>query len=705
MSVRPLTPDERALVEQHLWLVDKLALRFQKRLPPQTDFDELRSAARHGLIAAALASNQDTRTFQSYARDRICGAMLDYLRSIDWCPRRARRLRGRIKVKSEELEQKLGREVSVDEVCSELAETESDFLRLRRAAAYDAPRSFDRPLYDDGTSLGGLIADQSNPGAPELLEQRELMEAMVAELEKLPDIQRKILALYYFEKLRLREIGEALQLTESRISQIVRKALATLRRRMHRHNEQRKIERMAPVLPDARRRESDQRDNHVSSNRHRRRRRPSRRTGRLPDDRMEGSRLDAPRHNPVLDLHGVGTEPNPGTAETGFAEHHARELADAEYTAAMNRTLTRDAAWWIDFSALTRELEFWKSQSRAKQREILRLNSLLSPSPSPNEAVAANDHVKPFVRSSRGAVDPITLGAIAIVAVVLTMSKPSGGPGKDHWWQFWRKNPVVQVDKSRAELDAAKQAAAAAQAAEQAKIDQAKAAQLKLAQEAAIATGSAIAAAQVVNAAGKPPTKELETAAAVNRTNTQAMEQAIGAADPARVRELEIMVANLNNGMAAGTKALELMQGTLDRTVADKAAATAELAKVKAAGDAKIADLERRFDAKQKELQAFALERDGLARRYEQLTFWGKLAGLAFAAVVLYVVLLLLRTHKLGNFVKDSVGMTEMLKDEIEKRAKPEEYAAIKERMANDWMTAHDGMATIVAKTKAALRL
>lgn len=289
---------------------------------------------------------------------------------------------------------------------------------------------------------------------------------------------------------------------------------------------------------------------------------------------------------------------------------------------------------------------------------------------------------KPAHRCQRGVADPATLVVLA-VAFVLIAKTPSGRPGKNHWWEFWKKNPIEQVDQARAAVDTAA-----------AQIDAEKAKQLALAQEAAIATGSAIAAAQSTAAAGVLPVKELATAATLNATNTQAMEQALGAAAPARVRELEAMVANLNAGVAAGTKALELMQGTLDRTIADKAAAQTAL-------DAARAELAE----KERDLQTFAGERDAIARQYERLTFFGRLGLLLFAGVLGYVLLLLIRTRRLGSFAKDAVGMTEVLKGEIKKRTSAEEYAAVKEMMARDWMTAADGTAQLVAKTKEALRL
>ncbi len=307
---------------------------------------------------------------------------------------------------------------------------------------------------------------------------------------------------------------------------------------------------------------------------------------------------------------------------------------------------------------------------------------------------------------SRAAVDPVSLVLIGAVALVLVVMAPSSStPGKKHFWEFWKKNPVAQVDQAAAAVAAAKAKAEAEAAAAAAGVNVEREKELHVAQEAAQATGSAIAAAQSTTAAGALPVRELDTARKLNAANTQAMDQALGAASPARLRELEAMVRDLNAGVAAGAQALTVLQGSLEAAVQAKAAAAAQLVQVEAAGKAAVTAAETARDAAVKKEQAWALERDGIARQYEQLTFWAKLGGIVVLLIVGYAVFLWIRVRGLANFGKDAVGMTEMLKNEIKARAQPEEFAAIKEKMRTDWMTVHDGSAQLVNKFKAELRI
>jgi hypothetical protein len=299
------------------------------------------------------------------------------------------------------------------------------------------------------------------------------------------------------------------------------------------------------------------------------------------------------------------------------------------------------------------------------------------------------------------AIDPLTI----LILLALLFAAPSGKPGQKHFWEFWKHNPVAAAQKSQADLDAerAKQAAAVAKA--KADVTKENSQQLTVAHEAVIATGAAIDEATTKTAAGSLPVKELATAKTLNTTARDGLDQALGAAPPQRIRELEQMVNDLNNDRAAGRGALQAMQGALDASVKREAELAAKVATVEAQAKAAIAAKESASRTLQAKEDAWALERDAVARQWERFTFWGKLAGAVGVLVLLYTVYLLLRAGKLGSFAKDAVGMTEMLKGELQKRASAEDYAAIKETMAKDWMTVGDGTHALVAKIKKELRL
>jgi len=334
------------------------------------------------------------------------------------------------------------------------------------------------------------------------------------------------------------------------------------------------------------------------------------------------------------------------------------------------------------------------------------------------------------IRHRRGAVDPVTLGVIAVIGVGIILMKPSDVPGRKYWWQVWKKNPVEQVQKADDKVDQAKARAEAELATQKAKIDAEKAKQLDVAHDAALGTQAAIEAAQETTAAGKLPVLELDTAKKLSDTNVDAMDEALGKKSLKRIQELETMVTQLNNGVAAGAKALELMQDSLDRSVQREANLKSELAKIETAANERIKKAEDARDEAVKKEGEWALERDSIARRYESLKFYGYLifGGLGFLWLSSLFLPILARFFpalsslsktigglwvpgvqyagsKAEKLSEDLVAMHEMMKGKLEAKFTPEEVAAIKKEIADDWMTAKDGSAAAVERIKQKLRL
>ncbi|MBI1841011.1 MAG: FliA/WhiG family RNA polymerase sigma factor [Verrucomicrobia bacterium] len=239
---------ENELILQYLPLVKTVVGRLAMTLPPHVDIEDLYSAGMVGLLNAVRQFDPKLGTvFEGYARLRIRGSVLDELRRMDWVPRsvhmKAREVEGVLRV----LEQKKGRlptdqemakamNVSVDEYQQILEEIRpATFISLDAAVHHDV---------DDGTGQNETIADprQDEPGDD--VSRRELARLIGERLNTLPDMQRKVLALYYFEDLRLREIAEVFGLTESRICQIHAKAILAIRSSINRLD-QRKLESMA----------------------------------------------------------------------------------------------------------------------------------------------------------------------------------------------------------------------------------------------------------------------------------------------------------------------------------------------------------------------------------------------------------------------------------------------------------------------------
>jgi RNA polymerase sigma factor FliA len=221
-----------ALVEEHLPLVRQVVGRIKLSLPPQIDADDLHSIGVLGLIAAAQRYvPQAGRTFAGYAYTKIRGAILDELRRLDWCPRRTRVKARKIKEAIAELEQKHQRAATAAEIQQQLQLTPAEYEEWLEESRPVTFINIDASAYDDGegAKLHETIADENLEPASAGLERAELWRMVADRIELLPEAQRKVLALYHFEGLRLAEIAEAMDLTEARISQIHTQAILALR--------------------------------------------------------------------------------------------------------------------------------------------------------------------------------------------------------------------------------------------------------------------------------------------------------------------------------------------------------------------------------------------------------------------------------------------------------------------------------------------
>jgi len=227
-------PDaENALIVKYLPLVSSAAARLAITLPDHVDRDDLYSVGLVGLLQALRNFDPACGTsFETYARMRVRGAMLDELRRMDWMPRTVHEKARKIQNTMLQLEQKLGEAPTETQMAAAMKLSVPEYIQLIndvRPAAFvclDAVNSSDD---SDGGSLYEII---SNPVAEDPIEQTsklELKRLIFERLKELPPVQRKVLALYYMEDLHLREIAEVLGLTESRICQIHAQAILSIR--------------------------------------------------------------------------------------------------------------------------------------------------------------------------------------------------------------------------------------------------------------------------------------------------------------------------------------------------------------------------------------------------------------------------------------------------------------------------------------------
>lgn len=224
---------ENALVERYLPLVRYATNRLAMTLPDHVDHDDLHSAGLVGLLQALRNYDPASGTsFEGYARLRIRGAMLDELRRMDWVPRTVHEKSRKLQAIIGQLEQRLGRVPDDAETAKamkiSLAEYH-DLLNEIRPAQFICLDSVGTSDGDETGSLYEVVANPNQDGPVEEVSRAELKRVVFARLKELPEIQRKVLALYYGEDLHLREIAEVFGLTESRICQIHSQAILSIR--------------------------------------------------------------------------------------------------------------------------------------------------------------------------------------------------------------------------------------------------------------------------------------------------------------------------------------------------------------------------------------------------------------------------------------------------------------------------------------------
>jgi RNA polymerase sigma factor FliA len=216
---------ENRLVEEHLPLVRAVIGRLAMTLPAHVNSEDLYSAGLVGLLNAVRRFDpKGGSSFESYARVRIRGAVIDELRRMDWVPRSVHDKAKKVEHTMQTLAQRNGRMPSDMEMAGALKISEGEYERLLeqvRPASYVCLDSVHGG--GEGETVSGthdFIADDTQHDPGERAARRELARLVEARLLELPEAQRKVLALYYFEDLRLREIAEAFGVTESRICQV-----------------------------------------------------------------------------------------------------------------------------------------------------------------------------------------------------------------------------------------------------------------------------------------------------------------------------------------------------------------------------------------------------------------------------------------------------------------------------------------------------
>ena len=218
------------MVHRHLPLVKVIVAKMRPHLPAYADYEELYSAGVVGLVSA-IERFDPTRgfCFETYASIRVRGAILDELRKLDIMPRSARSNYRKLNKTVEALEQKLGRAPSDREIRHEMGLTPQKYRKLRVATQPSSILFLDKAREADELNLHDLVADDRLTPCHQMIEQEEMTEIINEKIQKLPQRQKMVLAFYYYEGMRLAEIGKILGVSEARVSQLRSQALKSLR--------------------------------------------------------------------------------------------------------------------------------------------------------------------------------------------------------------------------------------------------------------------------------------------------------------------------------------------------------------------------------------------------------------------------------------------------------------------------------------------
>ncbi|MFW5643245.1 MAG: RNA polymerase sigma factor WhiG [Alkalispirochaeta sp.] len=225
------------LVKQYLPLVKYVAGKLAVGMPQNVEFDDLVSYGVIGLFDAIDKFDPGKHVkFKTYAVTRVRGAIFDQLRQLDWVPRSVRQKTRELEETVRRLEAQLGRAASDQEIAKELGMTEKEFEKLIMKISGTTVLSLNDVWYsgeeNDRMSIGDSIESPHNRNPDAIVEKQEMKRVIVEAIHDLPDKEKKVLVLYYYENLTLKEIGAVLGVTESRISQLHTKAIVRLRGRL-----------------------------------------------------------------------------------------------------------------------------------------------------------------------------------------------------------------------------------------------------------------------------------------------------------------------------------------------------------------------------------------------------------------------------------------------------------------------------------------
>jgi RNA polymerase sigma factor for flagellar operon FliA len=234
---RELTDDEKErIINDSLPFIKYTAYRLARRLPPQMDVEDLISVGIMGLLDALQRFEEGRVKINTFVEHRIRGAMLDELRSQDWVPRSVKKKVEAIRKGHQKLQAELGRPPEDDEVAKSIGVSLDEYYRTLQDAHNAVCFSFEdfheRLFGDDEGDVLSCIPDRSGKGQLEVMEENAVVEDLAQRIETLPEKEKLVLSLYYWDELTMKEIGNVLGLTEGRVCQLHSQAVLRLKAQM-----------------------------------------------------------------------------------------------------------------------------------------------------------------------------------------------------------------------------------------------------------------------------------------------------------------------------------------------------------------------------------------------------------------------------------------------------------------------------------------
>jgi RNA polymerase sigma factor for flagellar operon FliA len=225
--------EQEEITREFIPKIKSWVIRMSRNLPNSVDLDDLYSAACLGLVESFKRFDKQRNVdFKSFAEKRVKGAMLDFLRQLDILPRNLRTKLKNLEEEINKLTSRLGKKPTVEEIAKHTNYSEDEIYDMLNILENNQSCSLNVAVGEDNdTDLIDFIkGNLLNP--EETLEKEELVKVIAESIDNLNEKEKKVITLYYYEELTMKEIGEVLNISESRISQIHSSAVKTLKKRL-----------------------------------------------------------------------------------------------------------------------------------------------------------------------------------------------------------------------------------------------------------------------------------------------------------------------------------------------------------------------------------------------------------------------------------------------------------------------------------------